>query len=117
MAREDAHMKTLDEVKDQIEPILKQQKAQEIAPEAGGRSVAGGHKTGLGCRRRREGVPVTTSDFFSRKDMVPGLGPAPQFMDGGFHSGGEIAAADGGNIARLRCLRFAGGETAIDANL
>jgi peptidyl-prolyl cis-trans isomerase D len=29
--RQDAHMKTLDEVKDQIEPILKQQKAQQIA--------------------------------------------------------------------------------------
>jgi peptidyl-prolyl cis-trans isomerase D len=25
-----------------------------------------------------------TSDFFSRKDMVPGLGPAPQFMDAVF---------------------------------
>jgi peptidyl-prolyl cis-trans isomerase D len=29
--RQDAHMKTLDEVKDQIEPILKQQKAQQVA--------------------------------------------------------------------------------------
>jgi len=29
--RQDAHMKTLEEVKDQIEPLLKQQKAQQIA--------------------------------------------------------------------------------------
>ena len=31
-----------------------------------------------------QGVPVITSDFFSRKDMLPGLGPAPQFMDAVF---------------------------------
>ena len=31
MTSQDAHMKTLDEVKDQIEPMLKQQKAQQIA--------------------------------------------------------------------------------------
>jgi len=74
-------------------------------------------KQGLDAAAAAKGVPVTTLIFFSRKDMVPGLGPAPQFMDAVFHSGGEIAAADGGNIARLRCLRFAGGETAIDANL
>jgi peptidyl-prolyl cis-trans isomerase D len=29
-------------------------------------------------------VPLVTSDFFSRKDMVPGLGPSPQFMDAVF---------------------------------
>src|SRR6202011_4757785 len=29
--RQDAHMKTLEEVKDQIEPVLKHQKAQQIA--------------------------------------------------------------------------------------
>jgi len=29
-------------------------------------------------------VPVVTSDLFSRKDIVPGLGPAPQLMDAVF---------------------------------
>jgi peptidyl-prolyl cis-trans isomerase D len=30
------------------------------------------------------GVSVITSDFFTRKDMLPGLGPATQFMDAVF---------------------------------
>jgi peptidyl-prolyl cis-trans isomerase D len=29
-------------------------------------------------------VPVITSDFFARKDLLPGLGPATQFMDAVF---------------------------------
>ena len=41
-----------------------------------------------------------TSDFFSRKDMVPGLGPAPQFMDAVFtaaeKSAPEMAATSQG---------------------
>jgi len=41
-------------------------------------------KQGLDAAAAAKGVPVTTSDFFSRKDMVPGLGPAPQFMDAVF---------------------------------
>jgi peptidyl-prolyl cis-trans isomerase D len=31
-----------------------------------------------------QGVPVIASDFFARKDMLPGLGPATQFMDAVF---------------------------------
>jgi peptidyl-prolyl cis-trans isomerase D len=31
-----------------------------------------------------KGVQVVTSDFFGRRDLVPGLGPAPQFMDAVF---------------------------------
>jgi len=83
-AREGAHMKTLDEVKDQIEPILKQQKAQEIAQKQAEDLLQAATKQGLDAAAAAKGVPVTTSDFFSRKDMVPGLGPAPQFMDAVF---------------------------------
>ncbi|MFZ0420985.1 MAG: peptidylprolyl isomerase [Candidatus Sulfotelmatobacter sp.] len=83
-ARQDAHMKTLDEVKDQIEPILKQQKAQEIAQKQAEDLLQAAIKQGLDAAAAAKGVPVTTSDFFSRKDMVPGLGPAPQFMDAVF---------------------------------
>jgi peptidyl-prolyl cis-trans isomerase D len=83
-ARQDAHMKTLDEVKDQIEPILKQQKAQEIAQKQADELLQAAIKQGLDAAAAAKGVTVVTSDFFSRKDMVPGLGPAPQFMDAVF---------------------------------
>ena len=39
---------------------------------------------GLDAAAAAKGVPVVTSDFFGRKDLVHGLGPAPQFMDAVF---------------------------------
>jgi peptidyl-prolyl cis-trans isomerase D len=83
-ARQDAHMKTLEEVKDQIEPILKQQKAQEIAQKQAEDLVQQAKAKGLDAAAAAKGLPVVTSDFFSRKDMVPGLGSSPQFMDAVF---------------------------------
>ena len=82
--RQDAHMKTLDEVKDQIEPILKQQKAQQIAQKTADDLLQQAQKQGLDAAAAAKGVPVVTSDFFGRKDLVPGLGPSPQFMDAVF---------------------------------
>ena len=83
-ARQDAHMKTLEEVKDQIEPILKQQKAQQIAQKQADDLLQLAKTKGLDAAAAAKGLPVVTSDFFSRKDMVPGLGPSPQFMDAVF---------------------------------
>ena len=83
-ARQEAHMKTLEEVKDQIEPILKQQKAQQIAQKQADDLLQAAKGQGLNAAASAKGVPVVTSDFFSRKDMVPGLGPSPQFMDAVF---------------------------------
>ena len=83
-ARQDAHMKTLEEVKDQIEPILKQQKAQEIAQKQADDLLQHAKTKGLDAAAAAKGLSVVTSDFFSRKDMVPGLGPSPQFIDAVF---------------------------------
>jgi peptidyl-prolyl cis-trans isomerase D len=82
--RQDAHLKTLDEVKDQIEPILKQQKAQELAQKQADDLATAAKTKGLDAAAAASGVPVVTSDFFARKDVVPGLGAAPQFMDAVF---------------------------------
>ena len=35
---------------------------------------------------------MITSDFFGRKDMLPGLGPAPQFMDAVFTAADKVSA-------------------------
>jgi peptidyl-prolyl cis-trans isomerase D len=83
-ARQDAHMKTLDEVKGEIEPILKQQRAQQIAQKDAEDLLQQAQKQGLDAAAAAKGISVVTSDFFGRKDVVPGLGPAPQFMDGVF---------------------------------
>src|SRR5579862_8704900 len=82
--KQDAHMKTLDEVQSEIEPILKQQKAQQIAQKQADALLKLARDKGLDAAAATQGIPVINSDFFSRKDVVPGLGPAPQFMDAVF---------------------------------
>jgi peptidyl-prolyl cis-trans isomerase D len=82
--RQDAHMKTLEEVKDQIEPTLKQQKAQQIAQKQAEDLLQQAKTQGLDAAASAKGMTVITSEFFGRKDMLPGLGPAPQFMDAVF---------------------------------
>jgi peptidyl-prolyl cis-trans isomerase D len=82
--KQDAHMKTLDEVKSEIEPILKQQKTQEIAQKQAEELLQQAKTQGLEAAGAAKGISVVTSDFFSRKDLVPGLGSAPQLMDAVF---------------------------------
>jgi peptidyl-prolyl cis-trans isomerase D len=98
--RQDAHMKTLDEVKAEIDPILKQQKAQDVAQKQAADLLAAAKTQGLDAAAASKGVPVVTSDFFSRRDIVPGLGPAPQLLDAVFtaadKSPAEMAATSQG---------------------
>lgn len=82
--KHDAELKPLDQVKSEIEPILKRQQAQQIAQTEADKMLKQARAQGLDAAAAAPGVPVITSDFFSRKDMLPGLGPAPQFMDAVF---------------------------------
>ncbi len=82
--KQEAHMKSLDEVKDEIEPVLKQQKSQQLAQKQAEALLSSAKAEGLDAAAASKSTPVITSDFFGRKDMLPGLGPAPQFMDAVF---------------------------------
>src|ERR1022692_1609720 len=82
--KQEAHMKTLDEVKAEIEPVLKHQKGQQIAQQKADALLKQARAQGLDAAAASQGVPVIASDFFARKDMLPGLGPATQFMDAVF---------------------------------
>jgi len=82
--KQDAHMKTLDEVKDQIEPILKQQKGQQLAQKQAEALLNQARAEGLDAAAAAKNVQVITTDFVGRKDLLPGLGPATQFMDAVF---------------------------------
>ena len=81
-----AHVRTLDEVKPEIEPVIKHQKGQQIAQKKADALMKQARTQGLDAAAATLGVPVITSDFFSRKDNLPGLGPANQFMDAVFAS-------------------------------
>ena len=83
--KHEAGLKPLDEVKAQIEPILKRQKAQQVAENQAESLLKQARSSqGLDAAAAAMKIPVITSDFFGRKDMLPGLGPAPQFMDAVF---------------------------------
>ncbi len=82
--KQDAHVKTLEEVRAEIEPILKQQKTQEALQKQAQDLLEAAKTQGLDAAAAAKGVPVITSDFFGRRDLVPGLGPAPQLMDAVF---------------------------------
>jgi peptidyl-prolyl cis-trans isomerase D len=82
--KQDAHMKSLDEVKAEIEPAVKQQKTQDAAQKQAEDLLQAAKVQGLDAAAAAKGQKVIASDFFGRRDLVPGLGPAPQFMDAVF---------------------------------
>jgi peptidyl-prolyl cis-trans isomerase D len=100
--KQDAHVKSLDEVKSLIEPVIKHQKSQAAAQAKAEDLLKQARDQGLDAAAAKLGIPVITSDFFSRKDMLPGLGPAPQFMDAVFtetdKSPPDVASASQGPV-------------------
>ncbi len=82
--KQDAHTKSLDDVKAEIEPVLKHQKGQQIAQKKADALLKQAREQGIDAAAAAQGIPVINSDFFGRKDVLPGLGPATQFMDAVF---------------------------------
>jgi peptidyl-prolyl cis-trans isomerase D len=83
--KQDAHLKTLDEVKAQIEPILKQQKATQAADAEASTVLNQARTLGLDKAAANKGLQVVTTEFVSRNDSLPGVGSSPQFMDAVFN--------------------------------
>ena len=79
--KQDAHVKTLEEVKADIEPILKQQKAQRAAENAANALVKQARADGLDKAAAAQGMGVVTTDFVAKEANLPGIGSSPQFME------------------------------------
>jgi len=82
--KQEAHVKTLDEVKSQIEPLIKQQKAGEAAQHAADQLLADAKSTSLEKAAAAKGLQVISTDFVTSKDTLPGIGSDPQFMTAAF---------------------------------
>src|SRR6202049_4658038 len=91
--KQDAHLKTLAEVKDQIEPIIKQQKAQQTADAAANALVSQARTSGLDKAAATKGIPVVATEFISRTDSLAGIGSSPQFTEAVFNAA-EKSPAD-----------------------
>jgi peptidyl-prolyl cis-trans isomerase D len=93
-----AHVKTLAEVKDEIEPLLKQDKAARVAVSQVNALLAQARSAGLEKAAATRGIAVVNTDFISRSDTLPGIGSSPQFM-GAVFSQAEKAPPDQVQIA------------------
>jgi peptidyl-prolyl cis-trans isomerase D len=82
--RQDAHIKTLDEVKSQIEPLIKQPKAAQAAQRESDQLLSDARSTSLEKAAAAKGLQVITTDFVTSKDVLPGIGSDPQFMTAAF---------------------------------
>jgi peptidyl-prolyl cis-trans isomerase D len=84
--KQDAHLKTVAEVKDEIEPVIKQQKAQQAADAAASGLVSQARSGGLDKAAAAKGMQVIPTDFISRTDSLPGIGSSPQFSEAVFNA-------------------------------
>jgi peptidyl-prolyl cis-trans isomerase D len=82
--KQDAHAKTLDEVKDQIEPVIKAQKASQAADAQATALLSQARSGGLDKAAASKGLTVVATDFVNRGDSLPGIGSAPQLMEAVF---------------------------------
>ena len=80
--KQDSHIKTLDEVKSQIEPLLKQQKAAQASQRETDELLADARNsnTTLEKAAAKKGLQVISTDFIDSKALLPGIGSDPQFM-------------------------------------
>jgi peptidyl-prolyl cis-trans isomerase D len=82
--KQDAHVKGLDEVKSDIEPILKQQRAAQQAEGIANALLTQARSQGLEKAAAAKGISVIATDFVSKGDSLPGVGTAPQLMEAVF---------------------------------
>jgi peptidyl-prolyl cis-trans isomerase D len=105
-----AHVKTLDEVKDQITPVIRQQKALRAADAEATALLAQARGNGLDKAAAAKGLQVITTNFVSRTDSLPGIGNSTQFMDALFTEPeksppDEVQLAQGTAIFELMAIR------------
>ena len=82
--KQEAHLKSLDEVKAQIEPLIKQQKAAQAAQAAAAELLSQARSSSLEKAAAAKGLEVITTDFVTRNNLLPGIGTDPQFTAAAF---------------------------------
>ena len=91
--KQDARVKSLEEVKAQIEPALKHDKAAQAAEAKATALLSQARTLGLEKAAAAAGWGVVTTDYVARTDSLPGIGNSPPFMDAVF-SAAENAPPD-----------------------
>ena len=93
--KQEAHMKTLDEVKAEIEPVVKQQKTQEVAQKQADDLLQQATAQGLDAAAAAKGVPGHDFRFFWPQRSGSGTGAGATIDGRGIQRGGKDASGDG----------------------
>ncbi len=83
--KQEAHLKTLAEVKSEIEEKVKQQKTARATEAAANALLSQARTDGFDKAAAAKGQTAVTTEFFGRTDNLPGLAANPQFMDAVFN--------------------------------
>jgi peptidyl-prolyl cis-trans isomerase D len=79
--KQDAHLKSLDEVRAEIEPIVRQQKATALSDKVAANLLSQARTKSLDEAAKANNFDVLSSNFVTRTDTLPGVGSSPQLMD------------------------------------
>jgi peptidyl-prolyl cis-trans isomerase D len=90
--KQDAHLKSLAEVKSEIEEKVKQQKTARATEAAANALLSQARTDGFDKAAAAKGQTAVTTEFFSRTDSLPGLAANPQFMDAVFNESDKAPA-------------------------
>ncbi len=85
--KHDAHLKTLAEVKSEIEEKVKLQKTARASEAMANALLSLARTDGFDKAAAAKGQTAVTTEFFSRTDNLPGLAANPQFMEAVFNEG------------------------------
>ena len=83
--KQEAHLKSLAEVKNEIEEKVKQQKTAQATEAAANALLSQARTNGIDKAAAAKGQSAVATDFFAKTDNLPGLGASPQFMDAVFN--------------------------------
>ncbi|MCI0353646.1 MAG: peptidyl-prolyl cis-trans isomerase [Acidobacteria bacterium] len=81
-----AGLRTLDEMKDIMEPQVRADKASRALEDLASKLEREARSSDLAAAASASGLNVVTTDFFTRTDTLPGIGHAPQFMEAVFRA-------------------------------
>ena len=83
-SRTEPHLKSLDEVKAQIAPIVARQKGSAVAANLANKVQTQARTEGFEKAASSNGLQVMNSDFIDRNSSLPGIGNSPAFNDAVF---------------------------------
>jgi len=81
-----AQLKSLDQVKSQIEPIIRQEKVSRTAENLATTVETEARTQSMDKAAADHALTVVTTDFVSSTDTLPGVGTAPDFMSAVFNA-------------------------------